>query len=83
MPMTTLKRRLATTFSSFVADPLAKLVAGAHLPGVPALLETTGRKSGKPRHVVLTQEGRDFVASEAREPPDRVPRDTRPPRRGD
>ena len=50
MPMTTLKRRLATTFSSFVASPLAKLVAGAHLPGVPALLETTGRKSGKPRH---------------------------------
>ena len=50
MPMTTLKRRLATTFSGFVANPLAKLVAGAELPGVPALLETTGRKSGKPRH---------------------------------
>jgi deazaflavin-dependent oxidoreductase (nitroreductase family) len=50
MPMTTLKRRLATTFSGFVANPLAKLVAGANLPGVPALLETTGRKSGKRRH---------------------------------
>jgi deazaflavin-dependent oxidoreductase (nitroreductase family) len=50
MPMTTLKRRLATTFSGFVANPLAKLVAGANLPGVPALLETTGRKSGERRH---------------------------------
>lgn len=50
MPMTTLKRRLATTFSGFIANPLAKLVAGANLRGVPALLETTGRKSGERRH---------------------------------
>jgi len=46
-------------------------------------LRVRASKSGKPRHVVLTQEGRDFVVSEARAPPDRIPRDTRPPRRGD
>jgi deazaflavin-dependent oxidoreductase (nitroreductase family) len=49
MAMTTLKRRIATTFSGYVANPLVTLIAG-RLPGAPALLETVGRKSGKPRH---------------------------------
>ena len=46
---TALKRRIATTFSGYVANPLVTLIAG-RLPGVPALLETIGRKSGEPRH---------------------------------
>ena len=49
MEMTTLKRRIATTFSGYVANPLVTLIAG-RLPGAPALLETVGRKSGRPRH---------------------------------
>lgn len=49
MPLTTLKRRIATTFSGYVVNPVVKLVAG-RLPGAPALLETVGRKSGEPRH---------------------------------
>ncbi len=49
MPMTTIKRRLATTVSGYLLNPLVGLIAGASLPGVPALLETTGRTSGKPR----------------------------------
>ena len=49
MAMTTLKRRIAMTFSGYVANPLVTLIAG-RLPGAPALLETIGRKSGTPRH---------------------------------
>jgi deazaflavin-dependent oxidoreductase (nitroreductase family) len=46
--MSTLKRRIATTFSSYLVNPFVKLIAG-HIPGAPALLETIGRTSGKPR----------------------------------
>lgn len=49
MPLTTLKRRVATTFSGYLVNPVVKLIAG-RLPGVPALLETIGRKSGEPRY---------------------------------
>jgi deazaflavin-dependent oxidoreductase (nitroreductase family) len=49
MPLTTLKRRIARTFSGYLVNPIVKLVAG-RVPGVPALLETIGRKSGEPRH---------------------------------
>ena len=48
MTMTALKRRIATTFSGYLANPLVTPIAG-RLPGMPALLETIGRKSGKPR----------------------------------
>ena len=44
-----LKRRIATTISGYLLNPLVKLIAG-RVPGAPALLETTGRKSGQPRH---------------------------------
>ncbi len=46
--MSTLKRRIATTFSSYLVNPFVKLIAG-RIPGAPALLETIGRTSGKPR----------------------------------
>ena len=49
MPLATLKRRVARTFSGYLVNPIVKLVAG-RVPGVPALLETIGRKSGEPRH---------------------------------
>jgi deazaflavin-dependent oxidoreductase (nitroreductase family) len=49
MPLATLKRRIARTFSGYLVNPIVKLVAG-RVPGVPALLETIGRKSGEPRH---------------------------------
>lgn len=44
-----LKRRIATTLSSYLVNPLVKLIAG-RVPGAPALLETIGRKSGALRH---------------------------------
>jgi deazaflavin-dependent oxidoreductase (nitroreductase family) len=43
-----LKRRVTTTFSHYLWNPMMRLVAG-RFPGAPALLETTGRKSGRPR----------------------------------
>jgi F420H(2)-dependent quinone reductase len=46
--LSTLKRRVATSFSGYLVNPFVKLMAG-RLPGAPALLETTGRKTGKPR----------------------------------
>jgi deazaflavin-dependent oxidoreductase (nitroreductase family) len=49
MAMAMLKRRIATTFSGYLVNPFVKLIAG-RVPGAPALLETTGRKSGQPRH---------------------------------
>lgn len=49
MPLSTIKRRIATMFSGYVVNPVVKLIAG-RVPGVPALLETVGRKSGEPRH---------------------------------
>ena len=45
--MSALKRQLATTGAHYLWNPIMRLVAG--LPGAPALLETTGRKSGQPR----------------------------------
>jgi deazaflavin-dependent oxidoreductase (nitroreductase family) len=49
MPLTTLKRRIATLLSGYLVNPLVKVIAG-RVPGAPALLETIGRKSGAPRH---------------------------------
>jgi deazaflavin-dependent oxidoreductase (nitroreductase family) len=46
--MTVLKRRVATMLSGWLVNPLVRLVAG-RVPGAPALLETIGRKSGRPR----------------------------------
>jgi deazaflavin-dependent oxidoreductase (nitroreductase family) len=43
-----LKRRLTTTAGHYLWNPLVRLVAG-RLPGAPALLETVGRRSGRPR----------------------------------
>jgi deazaflavin-dependent oxidoreductase (nitroreductase family) len=43
-----LKRRLASTAGHYLWNPIMRLVAG-RLPGAPALLETVGRKSGRPR----------------------------------
>lgn len=45
--MSALKRRLASTGAHYFWNPLMRLVAGRS-QGVPALLETTGRKSGRP-----------------------------------
>jgi len=47
--MSALKRRLVTTGAHYLWNPLVRLVAG-RLPGAPALLETTGRTSGRLRH---------------------------------
>lgn len=41
-----MKRKLVMRFQKYVLNPVAKLYAGYFGP---ALLETTGRKSGKPR----------------------------------
>ena len=41
------KHRFVSWFQKYLVNPVAKLVAG-RVPGV-ALLETTGRSSGKPR----------------------------------
>lgn len=49
MPLTTLKRRVATLLSGYLVNPLVTMIAG-RVPGAPALLETIGRKSGEPRH---------------------------------
>jgi deazaflavin-dependent oxidoreductase (nitroreductase family) len=43
--MSAFKRRLASTGAKYVWNPLVRLVAG-RFAGAPALLETTGRKSG-------------------------------------
>jgi deazaflavin-dependent oxidoreductase (nitroreductase family) len=48
MTLATIKRRIATALSGYLVNPLVKVVAG-RVPGAPALLETVGRKSGKPR----------------------------------
>jgi deazaflavin-dependent oxidoreductase (nitroreductase family) len=45
--MSALKRRLASAGAHYLWNPIVRLVAG--MPGAPALLETTGRKSGRPR----------------------------------
>ena len=46
--MSTLKRRLASSAAHYFWNPLMRPIAG-RLPGAPALLETVGRKSGRPR----------------------------------
>ena len=46
--MSALKRRLTSAGSHYVWNPIMRLVAG-RVPGAPALLETVGRKSGRPR----------------------------------
>jgi deazaflavin-dependent oxidoreductase (nitroreductase family) len=46
--MSALKRRIASASSHYVWNPIVRLVAG-RFPGAPALLETIGRKSGRPR----------------------------------
>lgn len=43
-----MKWKLVTTFQRWILNPVTKLFAGV-LPGGPILLETTGRRSGKPR----------------------------------
>ena len=45
--MSELKRRLASAGAHYFWNPIVRLVAGR--PGAPALLETMGRKSGRPR----------------------------------
>ena len=50
--MSALKRRIATTFGGYLVNPFVKLVAG-QIPGAPALLETIGRRSGKPRQTPI------------------------------
>jgi deazaflavin-dependent oxidoreductase (nitroreductase family) len=59
MPGTDRKRRVVTRFQKYLLNPVAKLVAGT-FPGW-VLLETTGRRSGKPRRTPLggTHEVRD------------------------
>jgi deazaflavin-dependent oxidoreductase (nitroreductase family) len=47
--MSALKRRITTTASHYLWNPIMRLVAG-RFAGAPALLETVGRKSGRPRH---------------------------------
>jgi deazaflavin-dependent oxidoreductase (nitroreductase family) len=47
--MSSLKRKIATTIGGWVVNPFVKLIAG-RVPGGPALLETTGRRSGQSRH---------------------------------
>jgi deazaflavin-dependent oxidoreductase (nitroreductase family) len=60
------KRKRVVRFQKYLLNPVTRLVAGT-FPGW-VLLETTGRKSGKPRRTPLggTREGRDtfWVVSE-------------------
>jgi deazaflavin-dependent oxidoreductase (nitroreductase family) len=46
------KRQIVVPFQRYVVNPVAKLVAG-YVPGT-ALLETTGRKSRKPRRTPIS-----------------------------
>ena len=46
--MSVLKRRLTSLAGHYLWNPLVRLIAG-RVPGGPALLETVGRKSGRPR----------------------------------
>jgi deazaflavin-dependent oxidoreductase (nitroreductase family) len=46
--MSALKRRFASAAGHYLWNPIVRLIAG-RLPGGPAVLETTGRKSGRPR----------------------------------
>jgi len=46
--MNALKRRLISAGAHYLWNPIVRVVAG-RLPGAPALLETVGRKSGRPR----------------------------------
>jgi deazaflavin-dependent oxidoreductase (nitroreductase family) len=46
--MSVVKRRVMNTFSHYLWNPVMRLVAG-RFRGAPALLETIGRKSGRPR----------------------------------
>jgi len=46
--MSARKRRFSQRVSHYVWNPITRLIAG-RLPGAPALLETIGRKSGRPR----------------------------------
>ncbi len=45
--MSALKRRLVSTGAHYFLNPIVRLIAGR--PGTPALLETVGCKSGRPR----------------------------------
>jgi deazaflavin-dependent oxidoreductase (nitroreductase family) len=56
------KRRVITRFQKYVLNPLTKLVAGT-FPGW-VLLETTGRKTGRPRRTPLggTRDGDTYWA---------------------
>jgi deazaflavin-dependent oxidoreductase (nitroreductase family) len=56
--MTALKRRIATTLSGYLVNPVVKLIAG-RFPGTPALLETIGRKTGAPRYTPVGNGLRD------------------------
>jgi deazaflavin-dependent oxidoreductase (nitroreductase family) len=49
------KRRIATALAKYVASPVVKAMyrLGLPAPGT-AILETTGRKSGQPRHTPVT-----------------------------
>src|SRR5262245_50205822 len=47
--MNELKRRVASAGAHYFVNPFVRLIAG-RVPYVPALLETTGRNSGRPRH---------------------------------
>jgi len=47
--MNELKRRVASAGAHYFVNPFVRLIAG-RIPGAPALLETTGRISGRPRH---------------------------------
>ena len=44
-----MKGRFARFVTNRLANPIVRRIAGRRVPGVPALLETTGRKSGQPR----------------------------------
>jgi deazaflavin-dependent oxidoreductase (nitroreductase family) len=45
------KRKTTTALARYLVNPLAKLVAGRRLWPFHAILETRGRRSGKPRRV--------------------------------
>jgi deazaflavin-dependent oxidoreductase (nitroreductase family) len=43
------KRRVSRFITNRILNPFVRRLAGRRIPGIPALLETTGRKSGQPR----------------------------------